>query len=246
MKREYFDDPVAAYDRIGKHYAELRRYREPYLRGVEGYILQRIPAGCGSLLDIGSGDGVRALRIAAEARIKHVILVEPSAGIISPIKPQPEIWRVRAEELDPKAVNERFDVITCLWNVLGHVPASARSTALTKIAELLSPEGSLFIDVNHRYNARAYGILSTTVRWLHDRIRPNEQNGDVRAAWKLPDVTVTTYGHVFTQGEVLELARAAGLELVEKIVVDYSSGRTRRWAFAGNLFYVFRRSSRME
>lgn len=246
VKHQHFDDPVAAYDRIGKHYAELARLREPYLRSMENCILQRVPAGCGSLLDVGSGDGVRALRIAAETRIKRVVLVEPSVAMVSPLKHQPEIWPRRAEDLDPNRISERFDVITCLWNVLGHVPSSARPAALNNIARLLAPEGTFFIDINHRYNARAYGFLRTGLRWLRDQYTKNEKAGDVRAAWKLPDATVSTYGHVFTHREMLGLSCAAGLELTERIVVDYSNGRIRRWAFSGNLLYVFRRSSRSD
>jgi 2-polyprenyl-3-methyl-5-hydroxy-6-metoxy-1,4-benzoquinol methylase len=243
VKHEHFDDPVAAYDRIGKHYAELARRRESYLRSVGNCILQRLPAGCGSLLDVGSGDGVRALRIAAEARIKRVVLVEPSAAMVSPLKHQPEIWQCRAENLDPSQIRERFDVITCLWNVLGHVPPSARPTAVINIARLLAPEATFFIDINHRYNARAHGFLSTGLRWFCDRYAQNITTSDVRATWKLPEATVSTYGHVFTHREMLDLSRTAGLELTERIVVDYSNGEIRRWAFGGNLLYVFRRCS---
>lgn len=246
MKHEHFDDPVAAYDRIGNHYAELARRRELYLRGVEDCILQRIPAGCGSLLDVGSGDGVRALRIAAEARIKRVVLLEPSAAIVSPLKHHPEIWQCRAENLDPNQIRERFDVVTCLWNVLGHIPPSARAAALMNIARLLAPEGTFFIDLNHRYNARAYGLLRTGLRWFCDRYAQSVSISDVRATWKLPDATISTYGHVFTHREMLDLSHTAGLELTERIIVDYSNGRARRWAFSGNLLYVFRRSSRSD
>jgi SAM-dependent methyltransferase len=246
VKSAHFDDPVLAFERIGKHFAAVSRRREPYLRSVEDCILQRIPAGCGSLLDIGSGDGGRALRIAAEARIKRVVLVEPSVAMASPQKHQPEVWRCRAENLDPNQMRERFDVITCLWNVLGHVPAGARPIALTNIARLLAPDGTFFLDVNHRYNANAYGLLRTGLRWLRDRYQQSEKAGDVRATWKLPDATISTYGHVFTHAEMLRLSHLAGLELAERILIDYSNGRIRRWAFAGNLLYIFRRSSRIE
>ena len=51
---------------------------------------------------------------------------------------------------------------------------------------------------------------------------------------------------VFTDHEVRRLAAAAGLRIEERIVVDYDSGKVRRFAFEGNLLYVFHRSSRID
>jgi hypothetical protein len=75
---------------------------------------------------------------------------------------------------------------------------------------------------------------------------PNESNGDVTARWNVGEATISTYGHVFAQREIMRLADAGGLELEERVVVDYEDGRVRRSAFMGNLLYIFRRSSRMD
>jgi SAM-dependent methyltransferase len=267
---EHFDDPVAAYDRLAAHYAELNRRRELYLHGVEREIVSRIPKGSGSLLDVGAGDGSRALRIASELAIKRIVLAEPSQEMAGRSKEQAEVWPVRAEDLGPDAAGEtrracgpgtaedvrppttlsntitkRFDVITCLWNVLGHIPtAEKRLLALTAIARLLAPQGRLFLDVNHRYNLRSYGILPTCARWMRDLFSPSENNGDVLANWRAAGIS--TYGHVFTHGEVACLADEAGFDLEERRVIDYEDGRIRRFAFQGNLLYVFRRSSRID
>ena len=57
---------------------------------------------------------------------------------------------MRAEDLH--LVQAEFDIITCLWNVLGHIfPFARRIEVLRKFARLLSPQGKLFIDVSHRY-----------------------------------------------------------------------------------------------
>jgi hypothetical protein len=44
----------------------------------------------------------------------------------------------------------------------------------------------------------------------------------------------------------MRLANEAGLELEERLVIDYEDGRIRRFAFEGNLLYVFRRRSRID
>ena len=249
MTSEHFDDPVAAYDRMAPHYADLSRRREPYLRGVEREIVSRIPKGRRSLLDVGAGDGVRACRIASELGINRVVLLEPSGAMLAKAADHAEVWRARAEELASGSFEnaERFDVITCLWNVLGHIPTTEkRLHALSAIARLLSPNGRFFLDVNHRYNARSYGLLPTAARWIRDFFSPGENNGDVRMEWNAEETTVSTYGHVFTHREIMRLADAARLEMEERIVVDYETGRPRRFSFQGSLLYFFRRSSRID
>jgi 2-polyprenyl-3-methyl-5-hydroxy-6-metoxy-1,4-benzoquinol methylase len=251
LSPEHFDDPVAAYDRVAAHYAALSRRRDAYLRGVEREITSRAPTASQSLLDVGSGDGSRALAMASQLGIKRVVLVEPSKEMAPKSAGSAEIWPARAEDLgsvdgaQPQPPPEQFDVITCLWNVLGHVPtAQKRLRALTAVARLLAPQGKFFLDVNHRYNLRAYGILPTSARWLHDLLSPSENNGDVLAKWSAG--AVSTYGHVFTHSEIMRLAASADLEIEERVVLDYENGRTRRFAFQGNLLYVFRRSSRID
>jgi SAM-dependent methyltransferase len=275
VNSEHFDDPVAAYDRLAAHYADLSHLREAYLRGVEREIISRIPKGSRSLLDLGAGDGTRALRIASQVGIERVVLVEPSKEMAGRSGELAELWPVRAEDLaldaaeknhracgpwtdegvrphttgpntsHPRADAERFDAITCLWNVLGHIPRDEkRLRAFTAIARLLAPQGRFFLDVNHRYNLRSYGILPTGARWIRDALSPGENNGDVLAEWS--DAGISTYGHVFTHREIMRLAAAAGLELEERLVIDYEDGRIRCFAFQGNLLYIFRRSSRID
>jgi SAM-dependent methyltransferase len=246
---KHFDDPVAAYDRIAGHYAELSHRRGSYLRGVEREISTRIPSGSRSVLDIGAGDGTRALRIASQSGITRVVLAEPSREMVGQMTEHVEVWPLRAEELASISFERtgQFDVVTCLWNVLGHVPsAEKRLGALGAIASLLTPGGRFFLDVNHRHNARSYGVLPTAARWLRDLFSPNENNGDALAKWNAGDAQITTFGHVFTHREIIRLTAAAGLEMETRVVVDHQTGRTRRFAFQGNLLYVFRCSSRID
>jgi SAM-dependent methyltransferase len=266
LTTQHFDDPVAAYNRLAEHYARLADIREAYLRGVEKIILSRIPRGSRSLLDVGAGDGTRALRVAKEAGIGRVVLLEPSAEMAKKSAAHAEVWPVRAENAvserpengasGPRAAeggcpqivrtSDSFDVVTCLWNVLGHVPRPERHRALRAISILLSLDGKFFLDVNHRYNLHAYGIVPTGARWIRDRLFPNEKNGDVTALWNVGEGTISTYGHVFTHREIMRLADASGLELEERVVVDYEDGRVRRFSVMGHLLYIFRRSSRMD
>lgn len=232
---------MSAYDRLAPHYAQLCVRRKAYLDAVERYILERIPAGSRSVLDLGSGDGQRARRIAQAAGIERLVRLEPSAKMPAHGTGQGELWRLRAEDLGPDSISERFDVITCLWNVLGHIPtAEKRQQAISSAARLLSPGGLFFLDVIHRYNLRSYGVVPTCTRWIRDRLAWSDQNGDVTAKWLAG--TISTYGHVFTHREMVRLAKTAGLEIEERVVLDYNHGKKQGWACLGNLVYRFRRS----
>jgi len=247
MKRPSDDvlDPVAAYDRVAPFFSDIAQRRKRYLESIDQLTIARIPSGSRSLLDVGAGDGKRGRQIARKAALQDVVLLEPSAGMMK--ESAARIWRVRAEDVELENLNsaERncgFDVITCLWNVLGHIrPAKTRAQVLARLARLLSPEGVLFLDVNHRYNARSYGLFQTAGRFLRDRLWPGEANGDVSVNWKFGEVDCRTYGHVFSDRETRQLASDANLIVSERVVVDYDTGEIKRRGWEGNLFYVLRR-----
>lgn len=233
-------DPIRAYDRLAAEFAAVSDRRRSYLNEVERQIVLHVPAGSSSLLDIGAGDGMRAARIAKAARITNVVLLEPSSEMRKLWPSHTEGWPLSAERLGEKT--GRFDVITCLWNVLGHIfPAQSRVDVLRHCARLLSPGGRFFIDVNHRYNMSAYGAVPTLCRMLRDLTLPSERNGDVTLHWRIAGDTCSTRGHVFTHSEFRRLATKAGLVIEKSITVDYSSGQLRKSRFAGNPLFILRR-----
>ena len=108
-------------------------------------------------------------------------------------------------------------------------------------------KGRIFVDVQHRYNARQYGAIPTALRFLQDHLRWNETNGDVVVDWAIQEdveqVRCTTRGHVFTHKEFRSLAWLAGLSIENRLIVDYATGDCRRWSIEGNLLYVLRRTA---
>jgi 2-polyprenyl-3-methyl-5-hydroxy-6-metoxy-1,4-benzoquinol methylase len=239
MDRELLD-PVAAYDRIAPIYARLAQQRRAYLDAVDRLIVAESPSGSRSMLDVGAGDGARASRIAGAAGLRDLTLLEPSERMRSYCPAQATIWTMRAEDLHSRQGS--FDVITCLWNVLGHIlPSAARVEVLRQFARLVTPQGKIFIDLNHRYNARHYGAMATAMRFLRDRVAPAGSHGDVKVAWDIEGQRCATIGHVFTHAEFAALALGAGLSIEKRFVVDYASGQVRRRSFLGHLLYVLRR-----
>jgi len=232
-------DPVAAYDQLGPVFARIAEKRRSYLDSIDQLVISGVPPGSRSLLDVGSGDGTRARRIAQSRNIAELVLVEPSVAMQSS---DPRFRSMRAEELH--LMKGEFDVITSLWNVLGHIfPAAARLGVLHQFARLVSPQGRIFVDVQHRYNVRQYGAIPTALRFLQDRLKWSETNGDVVVTWDVEQVRCTTRGHVFTHREFRSLAHSAGLNIEKHFVVDYATGECRRWSIEGHLLYVLGRTA---
>lgn len=226
-------DPVSAYDQIAPLYASLSAPRRAYLEAVERIVIGEIPPDSRSLLDIGAADGTRAARIAKAAGLTDLVLLEPSAAMRSRCPKDATVWPIRAEDLPEQQGS--FDAITCLWNVLGHIfPAQARAGVLRGSARMLAPQGRIFLDVNHRYNACHYGVLPTAGRFLRDLLSTPGAHGDVTVTWG----DCSTTGHVFTHREIDGLVRSAGLAIEKRFVVDYATGGLRRFAFEGHLMYV--------
>jgi 2-polyprenyl-3-methyl-5-hydroxy-6-metoxy-1,4-benzoquinol methylase len=232
-------DPVTAYDQIGSVFARIAEKRRSYLDGIDRLVIGEIPAGSRSMLDVGAGDGGRARGIAQARDIAELVLAEPSVAMQGG---NATAHTMRAEDLH--LLHGEFDVITCLWNVLGHVfPSASRLEVFRQFARLVSPQGRIFVDVHHRYNVRHYGAIPTALRFLRDRLRWNETNGDVVVAWDVEEVRCATRGHVFTHREFRSLAQGAGLNIEKRFVVDYAAGERRRWSIEGHLLYALGRTA---
>ena len=228
-------DPVAAYDALAYQYGAISAARKPYLDAVEQIIIFRV-AGARSLLDIGAGDGRRTFKIARAAGIDRVAIIEPSAAMCSRLQPGALVWQCRISEVPDSDL--KFDVIICLWNVLGHLPsARERIAALAKARSLLSPIGLIFLDVNHRYNASSYGWPITLYRMGYDRLFWSDTNGDVNVRWIASGKSVQTRGHAFVDKEIVALSRAAGLVVGKRWVVSYQNGSQKKSSLLGNLLY---------
>jgi 2-polyprenyl-3-methyl-5-hydroxy-6-metoxy-1,4-benzoquinol methylase len=227
----------AEYDRFAPYFRAYSGRRDGYLSAVDAIVLRSIPSGARSMLDVGSGDGVRAARIARARGLTTLVLSDPSPAMLAACHRQgaTAVWPLAAEELADTGA--RFDVITCLWNVLGHVPTPAkRVTALRRMRALLAPGGSIFLDVNNRYNARAYGWIPTLRRALFDRLRPSETNGDAVVIWPAGEEHIAARTHFFTPHELRALMRRADLRIERLHFVDYRTGGARRSALEGQLF----------
>jgi SAM-dependent methyltransferase len=230
--------PVEAYDAFADSYKSYAEGRRQYQDAINDIVVSRAGHAY-SLLDAGAGDGSRALEIGRRIRVERIVLLEPSRGMRAHCVEVVELWPFSIQEIPDTAPS--FEVITCLWNVLGHVQGSdARLSALVKLRRLLVPGGKLFLDVNHRYNAGAYGWSKTIARMLQDTIFPSVTNGDLIVSWNsggAAEKVIQTKSHVFIHAEMRKLFQAADLKPVQRWVIDYQTGAQHHLPFGGHLLY---------
>lgn len=227
------------YDALAPYYREYAEKKSAYLVAVDCFVLDNISVSAKSLLDVGSGDGVRAMALARQKGITETVLCDLSAEMadrcraLGPV----EVWQVAAQNLP--ATVRRFDVITCLWNVLGHLPGRVeRIRALAGMRELLTDRGVIFFDVNNRHNASAYGLLRVFGRIVLDFLSPDERRGDASFDWKIGDKTFPAMGHLFTPDEIEGIISASGLKIRKRVAVDYAKGTKSLSLLKGQLVYM--------
>jgi SAM-dependent methyltransferase len=230
--------PVDSYDAMAPFYREIAERRTAYLAAVDRFVIEHAPKHPTALLDIGSGDGVRGMALAKELRIGTVVLADSSREMIARCKllNPSETWLCQAQDL-PKT-ELRFDLILCLWNVLGHLPDRvSRVKALGAMRDLLTPDGTIFFDVNNRQNARNYGRWRVLGRIVVDAVAPDERRGDETFEWKIGGHAFPAMGHLFTPAEVQRIICDSGMRIVRQVAVDYATGEVSRSRWGGQLVY---------
>jgi len=132
------------YSRFAKSYAQYATTKQAYLSSVNTFIKQE--AGTvKTMVDVGSGDGKRSKEIANLLGIDNFTLIDNSDGMINLSKniPGATILKDDISNTEFKLEN-KYDVVLCLWNVLGHIVFDRRVTALKNLASLVNDKGLSF------------------------------------------------------------------------------------------------------
>lgn len=232
------------YDQLSADYRQISQGRTAYLAGIDRLIAEGLRPGL-SLLDVGGADGMRSQRLAHDAGISRVTLLDSSPAMLSRVEPgnfeQVIEGDITSEATQARLGDARFDAALILWNVLGHIPtAEARLRALANIHRALGPNGLLFLDCNNRENRRAYGWWVALRNWLLDLLGVGGERWNFPLPAKnAPDAV--SYVHIFSPHELKRLAAAAGFEIDRFVFVDYETGRPVKSRFEGQIFLQLRK-----
>jgi SAM-dependent methyltransferase len=188
-----------------------------------------------SILDIGAGNGRRVWRL-MQATGMGGVAIDVSPGMIEwarRLGVEGHVVDMASKDFESGPLQGRkFDMVICTWNVLGHVEGhAARVQAVRNMRAALAPGGAVVLDVNNRYNVNQYGRRAVLRNVLKDTFRPGTA-GDFLAHRSNPKgQTMHTLVHVFSAREIEELCREAGLRVVRKEFLDYTTGEPRtQWS----------------
>lgn len=221
------------YDNIAKDYDVISKYRAKYLLAIESEINQSKHVL--NYLDIGCGDGERSLRIIEAIRPPRAVLLDESDEMIKQFKGNTGInIETKVGGFLEIKLNEKFDLITCLWNVFGHLDSQeTRLEFLRKMFSHLNEGGLIYIDVNNRYNARNYGGWNVLKSMIRDFFKVKGTG-----YWDLKtDNEVSSKVYIHNPFELDRMIRKAGFSNFQKLYFDYYTGKKVKSFLKGQLLY---------
>lgn len=226
------------YTKFAQSYAEYASEKKAYILAVDNIIKEE----CGlakTIVDVGAGDGKRGRRIANLLGVKNFTLIDSSDGMVAISQNIPNATVVKADISSLEfSLEEKYNVVLCLWNVLGHVPsAETRRVAFNNLKTLVGDGGVIFLDVNNRYNISQYGMKAVIRNIWRDLFFPNEGNGDFDLSFSTKAGVLKTSVHIFSPIEIEHLIKSTGFRILKRQVVDYRTGEIRKSIFGGQLVY---------
>lgn len=230
------------YDRLAPYFSLYSKRKQLYLNSTDKIILRLTSKGGGSILDVGAGDGIRGNNIFKKLKFKSIIFMDSSSKMAYLCRKRfkKNVYKLDVSSSGISVVRERFDIILCLWNVLGHMSTpKKRLKALINMKKLLKNNGKIFIDVSNRYNIAYYGWLNVLTNMIKDLIFHSERNGEFAYNLRINKlVSIPSSNHFFTPYEMKTLIEKAGLSIDRQLYVNYSTGLIESTFLKGSLFYV--------
>lgn len=225
------------YNRIAIDYQSISNRRKKYIESIDSLILQHLQSSIYNYMDVGTGDGMRALKLAKALGVKELQLVDNSE-IINLVNLNSDGLQIDKclSAVDKLKLNRRFDLITCLWNVLGHVgEREDRLKTLKTLKEHLSANGTIILDVNNRYNISEYGFNAVQSNLSND-FKKYERAG----YFELKYDNYITEVYIHSPFEMNEICKSVGLKVEVEIYINYSTGNIESSIFEGQLLYIIK------
>ena len=221
------------YDKISEKYADISRQRNSYLFAIERLVIEEISnSNDVTLLDVGTGDGVRLARIINSFNNIRAVAVEQSSTMVEIATRNLHGVRVlNADFASLTLAPASFSHITALWNVIGHV--ENRLSFLNAAKAALQSGGLLILDVNNRYNVNAYGL-----RNVAQNLYVTAKKSNTAGRYKLKFCDVETEVYIYSVGQLKADLKTAGFIVKNIIFVNYDNGQKEKCSLSGQIFCV--------
>ena len=226
------------YDNLAAGYRNYSQSRLLYLNAVDSIVRQYLAPNF-SIIDFGSGDGVRVHNIAKNIT-SELCLVENSYNMLAKIKDQyPHALILNQDFANTNfQTHTKYNIAICLWNVLGHLGDEQRVlTGLKNIRKSVCQNGIVILDVNNRHNISQYKRKAVK-NIIKDFFRYKFENGDVKFNISINGQNIPSYVHIFNKYEIEKLINTAGFEIKSKFYINYANGHFEKTSLFGQLCYI--------
>ena len=226
------------YDNIATNYHMEALAKMNYLNAVDNYIIKTMTdEKINGFMDVGTGDGRRALKLINYFKItSNIVLVDDSKEMLEQMELDDNIILFSDNVINYKST-QRFSLITCLWNVLGHFPSvEDRIDFFKLVEEHLRPGGVFIYDVNNRYNIAHYGSESVANNIIKDRYN------NANSGWfDLATGGNKTKVYIHSPFDIENYIKPTHLTLEETVYIDYTTGVLKSNFLEGQLVYKLRK-----
>ena len=229
------------YTHFSKSYARYALTKQAFIDAVNNFIKKETSTEK-TMIDVGAGDGKRSKLISDSIGVEYLTLLDNSDGMVDLAKKISNSSVIKADisSKDFK-LEKKYDVVLCLWNVLGHIVAENREIALKNIASIVEDNGVIFLDINNRYNISHYGIGSVVRNILKDIFIPRKSNGDFNLKIDTDGKQISTIVHIFNPFEIEHLFKLAGLSVLKRKIINYKTGEIKNNFWEGQLVYKLKK-----
>lgn len=207
------------YDNLSKTYVQISEKRKKYLDSIDQEILNFLRSiNVSSILDVGLGDGRRSNKYIKTLNFseKNFYGLEPSSKMyLKALNNLKEITNVYNKNVESYETNKKFNVIMCLWNVIGHV--SNLEIFIKKISKLSEHNGYFIFDFNNIYNLQTYGIKNFLSNLLLSLFK-------TKYSYKVVHENNDTMVNYYKPSYISKILSLNNFQIIKKIHINYQNG----------------------
>ena len=220
------------YDKLANSYRVEYKNRLPYIKTVNEKICKFInPNRNLNILDIGVGDGERAMHFISQLNIKknNYYGLEPSNKMFQKAKTKlldKNLYNLNLENFNHKI---KFDYIWFLWNVIGHV--NDADTFFLKVTRLIKDNGYIIFDFNNLFNIEEYGYF----KYLKNKILSLFISV---FKFKLTNLNNTTQVNFYTKSYINKILKKNNIQIKKIYFINYQNGKIEKYMHRGQVLMI--------
>lgn len=235
------------FDSIARMYDAKSSARACYLSTIDMLIrdeLQGSESGESLVLDVGCGTGTRAQSIFSSIPWARVYGIDVSPEMVKIAREKNFERVVQSDMRQIPFPDNYFDVVTCLFNVMGYLPTpQERMRAFKEVKRVLKPEGLFFVDFMNRWHLGENvnfkrSIWAAVGLYVKSLFSGLENAGNIFFKLPLNNGQLEGFVHGFSLPEIRSLLKECEFDELQMSVVGYDTGKLKHRKWQGQYFVI--------